>query len=348
MIPFTQLKNTHRHNLMEVLPLPKPYTVLVEPSSLCNFRCIQCFQSLSGENYFTRTRMNMPLDRFVRVIEQLKAWPGEKLKVLKLSLYGEPLLNPAFCEMLRIARKADLADRIETTSNVSRLTPEIAEAMVRFQLDYLRVSIYSPDEKRHREITSSSIKPAEIHENLRVLREIRKRLYSERPFISPKMLESYGEENERFMKMYADVGDEIYIDKPHSWIKVDEEADFMKRYYADSLPTARQDFSEHSSLRIACPMAFTTMAIRANGDVSPCCIDFIGGTNLGNVDQTSLRDLWESDEWFEFQKMQLENRKHENSSCAHCDIYRSDHYTRDNIDGFPVENLKNGRKHSGQ
>jgi hypothetical protein len=38
--------------------------------------------------------------------------------------------------------------------------------------------------------------------------------------------------------------------------------------------------------------------------------------------------------------MQLEDRKDENFSCARCDIYKSDHYTRDNIDGFPVARLR--------
>ena len=86
-------------------------------------------------------------------------------------------------------------------------------------------------------------------------------------------------------------------------------------------------------------MAFTTMAVRCNGDVSPCCVDFIGGTNLGNMEENSLQEIWNSQKWLDFQIMQLENRKHENSSCARCDIFQSDHYTRDNIDGFPVEKL---------
>ena len=87
-------------------------------------------------------------------------------------------------------------------------------------------------------------------------------------------------------------------------------------------------------------MAFTTMAVRSNGDVAPCCVDFIGGTNLGTVDERSLQEIWNSEPWYEFQRMQLEKRKHENYSCARCDIYLSDHYTRDNIDGFDARKLQ--------
>jgi radical SAM protein with 4Fe4S-binding SPASM domain len=339
MLKYTELKCTNRQNLMEVLPLRKPFTVLIEPSSLCNFKCIQCFQSIKGDSYFTRNRGNMPTTRFQQVIEQLKAWPGPKIKVLKLSLYGEPLVNTAFCEILRMAREADVAERIETTTNASLLSRDVAEKLVEFQLDYARVSIYASDQERHRAVTGSGMEIGSIHENLRVLQEIKKSKGSEKPFVSCKMLDAYGDENELFTRMYQDVSDEIYIDKPHSWIKVDG-ADFINNYYQNGADGVISDLKQNSTRRIACPMAFTTMAIRSNGDVSPCCVDFIGGTNLGNMEDHCLQEIWNSDPWYEFQKMQLENRKHENYSCARCDIYLSDHYTRDNIDGFPVEKLR--------
>ena len=339
MLKYTELKSTGRQNLREVLPLVKPFTVLIEPSSLCNFKCVQCFQSLREPSYFTRTQGTLPLARFRRVMEQLQAWPGPKLKVLKLSLYGEPLLNPDFCEMLRLAREADVAERIETTTNASLLSRDIAAKLVEYGLDYARVSIYASDQAKHLAVTGSALDIGVIHENLRVLQEIKTCRGSEKPFVSCKMLDAYGEENERFTRMYEDVADEVYLDKPHGWIQVDG-ADFIKKFYRDGAAGAMADLRQHSTRRIACPMAFTTMAVRSNGDVSPCCVDFIGGTNLGNVDKTSLQEIWNSDPWYEFGKMQLEDRKTENSSCARCDIHLSDHYTRDNIDGFPVEKLR--------
>lgn len=339
MINYTALKSTNRQNLREVLPLRKPFTVIIEPSSLCNFRCIQCFQSIKGDSYFTRSRGSMPMARFEKVIDDLKRWPGPRIKVLKLSLYGEPMVSPDFSEMLRVARHADIAERIETTTNASLLNPGIAERLVEHQLDYARVSIYATNQARLGAVTGSRLEIATIHENLRILQDVKRRRGSIKPFVSCKMLDSYSEENEHFLRMYADIADEVYIDKPHSWIQVDG-ADFIGSYYQAGTDKARSDLEAHSTQRVACPMAFTTMAVRSNGDVSPCCVDFIGGTNLGNIDEHGLQELWNGDAWFAFQKMQLENRKQENGSCARCDIYRSDHYTRDNIDGFPVEKLR--------
>ncbi len=338
MIRYTQLKSTDRKVLREVLPLAKPFTVLIEPTGLCNFRCIQCFQSLKDESYFTRTRAHMPLERFRKTVNQLREWPGERIKVLKLSLYGEPLLTPDFAEMLKIAREADVADRIETTSNVSLLTPEIARAMIEQQLDYLRVSIYAANPERFHEVTGSALDPARIHDNLAMLRDLKKQMGSERPFVSVKMLDSFDEENERFLNTYNDVADELYLDKPHGWINVPG-GGFVEKLYKDKTGEAARDRLANSTERVACPMAFTTMTVRANGDVSPCCVDFIGGTNLGNMETATLREIWESESWYRFQKLQLTGWKSLNHSCARCDIYLSDHYTRDNIDGFPAEKL---------
>ena len=260
MLKYTELKSSNRQNLLAVLPLSKPFTVLIEPTSLCNFKCIQCFQSLKTDSHFTRNRGHMPLARFQRVLEQLKAWPGPKIKVLKLSLYGEPLLHPEFCEMLRIAREADIAERIETTTNASMLSPEIAKKLVEYQLDYARVSIYASEQARHKAITGSSLEMATIHENLRILREIKTKSGSKKPFVSCKMLDSYGDENDRFVKLYQDVADEVYLDKPHSWIKVDG-ADFIQNYYRDTASGAKADLKQNSTRRVACPMVFTTMTV---------------------------------------------------------------------------------------
>lgn len=339
MIKYSELCATNRQNLREILPLAKPFTVLIEPSSLCNFRCIQCFQSITTESYFTRNQINMPMARFRRAIEQIKQWPGPRLKVLKLSLYGEPLVSPDFSAMLALAKQADIAERIETTTNATLLTPDIAESMVRHELDYLRVSIYATRQERHQSVTGSKFNIKRILENLENLQETKRRAGSEKPFVSCKMLDEFNDENERFLKIYRDVANEAYIDKPHSWIKVDA-VDFIQNYYGENVGEALSDFENLSTPRIACPMAFTTMAVRSNGAVSPCCVDFIGGTNIANIDEDTLPGIWNSDAWFEFQKLQLEGRKHENPSCARCDIYRNSHYTKDNIDSFPVEKLR--------
>ena len=339
MLRYTELKEHNRQDLKSVSPLAKPFTLIVEPTSVCNFRCVQCFQSIPDENYFTRNKAHMSMGIFKKVIDDMKKWSGPRLKVLKLSLYGEPLLNEHFCAMLKLARQADIAERIETTTNASLLNKKACAQLVEYGLDYMRVSIYSAIQKRHVEITGSRITIGSIHDKLRMLQDIKRERGSETPFVSVKMLDTYDEENEAFVRMYTDVADEVYLDKPHNWIAY-KDKDFIYELYKDGCQKAKNDLNVGSYGRIACTLPFFTLAVRSNGDVSPCCIDWLGGTNIGSICERSLEEIWDSDELYEFRKMQLEGRKDENSSCKNCRFYLNDYYMKDVIDGFPIEKLR--------
>lgn len=339
MIPYTHLKHHERQNLIDVIPLQKPFTLIIEPTSRCNFSCVQCFQSVGGESYFTRTRTVMTMACFEMVMAQLKAWPGPRFKVLKLSLYGEPFISKNFCEMLRRVKEADVAERTETTTNASLLTEATAERLVELGLDYLRVSIYSAIPEKQRAITNSVVPLARIHENLAVLQRVKKRRGSEKPFVGVKMLDTYGDENRLFEERFRDVADEVFLDKPHNWVAVKGRS-FIGALYGEGATRALADSGVSGSVRIACTQPFFTLAVRSNGDVGPCCIDWVGGTILGNIHRETVQEIWDGDRMYEFRKMHLEGRRHENESCRNCEFFLSDYYTRDSVDGFPVERLR--------
>lgn len=340
MKEYTKLKET-RHDLRSVIPLAKPYTVLIEPSNYCNFRCVSCFQSLQEANYITNHRHQMSIGQFQTIIDQLKNWEGDQLKVLKLSLYGEPFTNPHFCEMLRIAKQAHIAERIETTTNASLITAEIAERLVDYGIDYIRVSIYGGNQERYREVTGiKNVDINAIFENLKRIRELKRTKGKEAPFVSVKMLDTYGSENQEFMERFSPVADETYIDAPHNWIATEEKS-FLESLYPSPEKQEQMLKSRENAYRNrkSCPMPFTTLAIRADGAVSPCCIDWAGNTNLSNLEELSLQEIWNGISMYSFRKMQLEGRNHENASCRNCEFYKSSYYMLDDIDGLPIENL---------
>ena len=335
MIRYTELKSTKRHDLREVIPLEKPYTLLIEPSSRCNFRCRMCFQSAAQEE-FKDKRHNMDMALFRRIIDQAEAWQGERFKVLKLTIYGEPFMNPHFGEMLQIAREADIAERIEATSNASLLTEELGRSLIKGQMDYLRVSIYSALPQKQLEITSSGVPMQRVHDNLAMLQRLKKEMGSTKPFIACKMLDTYDEaENQVFRDVYGDVADELYIDEPHSWVEVKGE-DFIGRLYGGDVAKVKR----HMADRRVCPMPFTTLAVRSDGSVSPCCNDWYGGTNIGNAAKQSIEEIWYGRALYDFHVMQLEKRNHENVSCRGCSVYKSSYYTRDDIEDVPVSQLR--------
>ena len=99
MLEYTKLKEYKRQNLIEILPLKKPFTLLIEPSNYCNFRCVSCFQSLKSENYLTRHRGLIDMELYQKIIRQFQQWEGVKTESVWRAAHESALWrNAADCE----------------------------------------------------------------------------------------------------------------------------------------------------------------------------------------------------------------------------------------------------------
>lgn len=300
--------NQKRLNLAELIPLSKPFTVLFEPTSICNFSCEQCFHG--NENFHEILPKGfMKMKDFCKIVDDLKAWEGDKIKVVRLIGFGEPMLNSDLGSMVSYLKKADVAERIEITSNCSTLTAFLSETLIESGLDYLRVSIYATNQKRHNKITNTTFPIDKIYENLRVLKDLRDKKGKKKPFIYIKMLDAFNEkENQDFFDKYTNLADEIAIEKSHQWLN-----------------------NETSNQRIVCPQPFKMLSIHYNGDTIVCDPDWKGNTIIGNVFTEQIQNIWKGKRMQDFWNMQLEGRRKENLSCRHCSFI-NDVYVLDNID----------------
>lgn len=309
MEKYTNLKLS-RVNLQEAIPLAKPFTLLIETTSLCNFSCTQCFHSREDFHSFI-PRGFLDNDDYNRLLADLKTWPGEKLKVIRFIGFGEPMLHRQFGDMLIECRNADVCERMEVTSNCSLLTPKIAQKLLDASLDYLRISIYAASQERHEQITKSKISVEQIYNNIVYLRKLRGA--QERPFIYIKMLDSFDEaENKRFFDLYTDLADEIALEQPHSWLN--------------------NHLKDQEELHI-CPQPFKMMSIHFNGDVILCDPDWKSNTFIGNVFQKGIQNIWNNEKHKNFLALQLKGLRKNNPSCRECSFLNRN-YVMDNLDNL--------------
>jgi radical SAM protein with 4Fe4S-binding SPASM domain len=82
-----------------------------------------------------------------------------------------------------------------------------------------------------------------------------------------------------------------------------------------------------------------SMVINNIGDCLMCTHDPAKGTSIGNANESTLQELWNGPEMFEFRRMLLEDRRSDNRICAHCDWFQL-FPPEDDVDGFPVERLR--------
>lgn len=340
MSQFTIISHDRRP-LSEMLPLSKPLSLFVEPTNLCNFRCTPCVHGSDNTRNDLKPLRHMEMSLFNKLIRELREWDGPRLKLLRLAMLGEPFINPEFCDMVRIAKEANVAERVDTFSNGSLLTQDASRRLIEYGLDIIRFSIYAAEDKHHREVTRANCKVGTIRDNIKRLRDLRDVAGKIKPYIFVKMFDTYSDENQEFFDLYQGIADEIGLEKVHNATNYSGN-DLVSMYYNDSEKELKANQEYKASLhkgRIACPRPFIAMVINNIGDCLMCTHDPAKGTKIGNSCESTLQELWNSGNMFEFRKMLLENRKHENRICARCDWFQL-FPEEDNVDGFPVESLK--------
>lgn len=126
--------DTKRTNLRDVIPLSAPFTLQIEPTRYCNFRCFFCMHHSRGtENDLLEQSglrlMHMDMGLYDRLLEQIADFPVQP-KMINFCGIGEPFMNPRFCEMVRRLRSSGYTGRIVTYSNAALLTPKLIDELV--------------------------------------------------------------------------------------------------------------------------------------------------------------------------------------------------------------------------
>lgn len=335
---FEENYASNRIILRERIPLELPLCISFEASDICNFRCVMCHHGNPEFNSYEQVNQNMKLSLLQKCVDELVSWcaeVGQKVKLIKLYALGEPLVNPDIVEMVRIIKEANICNEIEITSNSSLLSEEIGRGLVDCGLDIFRASIYSVFPQRNAEITQSSFKPDIIRDNIMRMKRYRDQQGKQKPFISAKMIDSYSDENEVFFQKYEQVADEVYLDK----IMDDSgNGELIRRYYRESSEKA---FSDQVRVRVktkrkSCTYPFTHMTIKGNGQVVVCCVDWKLKTLIGDASKSSLREIWNSKELYDFRCMTLLTKGQKNEMCRECEIPLRG-YPEDDIDGISIE-----------
>lgn len=148
MLTYTQLRSTPRVNLATAVPLAAPFTVYVEPTNICNFRCVMCPESFSDYRELAGYYEKMPMELFEKILSDLKAFG--RIKTMKFYFEGEPLLHPQLPTMIRMAADSGFIERTELTTNGSLLNEKRSAELLDSGLKYLRFSIYSVDAQGHK------------------------------------------------------------------------------------------------------------------------------------------------------------------------------------------------------
>lgn len=300
-----------RTKLAEVVPLDTPFTAFVFPTTFCNFKCIYCAHSLGDEGMkekYNFVKENMSMETFENIINQFKQFP-RKLKMLSLTGQGEPFFNKNIAKMVKMAKDADIAERVEIISNAGLLTKELADDLVAAGLDTLRISMQGLNSEKYKEICGADIDFDKFMENIRYLYANKK---NTNLFVKIMDVALDEGEEEKFYELFGNCSDRMYVEKMlpvYSGVAV-----------TDGIEQNKDRYGRQIEQRKVCPLPFFMLGIFPNGDVEPCD-GIYKPVVLGNVNETTLLQMWQGKKLKEFWKMQLnlsKDGKNQNPKCANC------------------------------
>ncbi|HXB97241.1 MAG TPA: radical SAM/SPASM domain-containing protein [bacterium] len=325
--PYSDLRKAPRLALADAVPLPGPLSIHIEPTNVCNFKCVFCPESFDDFHEVSGGKFMLAPPDFDRVARQIKAMGT--VKTINFYMMGEPFLNRNLCAYIRLAKDLGAAEKLIVTSNGSLLGQALWQPVLDSGLDYLRISIYGGDEGRQKSNTQAGVPLSRIQENIRGLKALRDGQGLAKPFIYVKMIESPdAAENQAFLERFRGVGDEVQLEPVMNWndpvegnlSKLSETELLEKPYFAKK--------------KEKCPFPFYMLIINADLKVGICCVDWNKKTIIGDLNTQSLSEVWNGKALRDFQLAHLEGKRHSLDACAKCTYL---HTAPDNLDALSAE-----------
>lgn len=327
-IEAKDLRVNKREDLSKKIPLPFPYVMYIEPTNLCNFKCIFC---PTGDKMLLkkvgRPEGLMKMELYKKIIDDIKN-SGYTLRLLSLYKDGEPLVNPYFPEMVQYAKDSKICDRIWTKTNGALLNPELNSKLVNCGLTWMGISVEAVSSEKYLKIADAHIDYEQFKSNIKDLFSKKKSDFHLYIKIADSGLTE--QEKQKFYDDFSPICDTIAIEKLMGW-SYSSVKDFTLGTNPDTydgLPFTEEE---------VCSYPFYVMAVNFNGSVSLCGNDWSHSTIVGNLNNESILEVWNGEKLYNFRKMLLTGKRKLNRACGDCYYLK---IVPDNIDNEKDSILK--------
>ncbi len=268
--------------LIKSVYCPKITSIQFEVTNNCNLKCKMC----PVNNGMKRKRGFMNFNLFKKIIDE-----NPRVEFGLFFNWGEPLLHPRICDMLKYAKNKGIKTFI--TTNITLLDSK--EKMKKFlECNLARVTISLDGfETSYTKIRGYDYKIVE--ERLKQLIRLKDELGLETKIdinmvIMPET-EKYVPE---FFKKWKNIVDRIQI-QPNISFTPRTRKSRCKEFWRGNL------------------------IILWDGKVVPCCVDYEGQMILGDANKESLNKIWNSPSTKKFR--QMHNKKNFPAVCQNCNEY---------------------------
>jgi radical SAM protein with 4Fe4S-binding SPASM domain len=271
-----------------------PPLIQVEPTSICNYRCVFCYQT---DNIFTERQQGfmgmMSLDVFKRIIDQIAG----QCEALTLASRGEPLICKEIVPMLQYIQGKFLALKMNT--NASLLNEEKCHAILESGMNTLVFSADAAEEPTYSQFRVGG-NLDRVVKNIILFRDIRRKHYPNSRLITRVSgVKVPGTPDLAQMDTFwGEMVDQVAFVTYNPWENVYE--------------------SPVNELAIPCSDLWRRMFIWWDGTVNPCDVDYRSTMSVGKIHDSSVSSLWRSPGYEKLREHHLSKQRSQCSPCQRC------------------------------
>ncbi|WP_235826925.1 radical SAM/SPASM domain-containing protein [Aliarcobacter vitoriensis] len=254
--------------------------VHIEITNICNLKCTFCPPKILPNK-------SMDLELFEKLNKELKEVTNE----LAYHIVGDPLVLSSLNDFLNISKENSLRVNITTTAN--NISQKHYETLLNSAIKQINFSINSYNANSHKKSLDEYLEPIidfvkfaqkQVHEyfiNFRIWNLDEEKSAKE---FNKKVFDRLNKEFNTSLNI-----DEIYKEKPKN-IKIARKVFINFDEYFNWPDLKNETISETGF----CYGLNSHFGILASGDVVPCCLDKDARINLGNIKNSSIKEILNS------------------------------------------------------
>lgn len=269
-----------------------PEIVQIESTNMCNAKCVFC-----PRDEMHRPEGIMSMELFRKVVDQCA---DLGITHVRLHNYGEAFLDRQLVEKVRYAKDRGIRE-VGMISNGSLITERVARSIIEAGLDAINISVDASGREVF-ESTRLGLNYDKVIANIERLVRIRAELGKRRP----KLILSFVRQNnsadeQAFIEHWRAIADKIHVTDLHNW---------------------GGTLNHDSDVNYPCYRPWLTFTVLWDGRVSLCCADFDGQTVLGDLNTSSIKEVWNSPAYRQVRRDHLDHGGP--AVCQSCDLPRKD------------------------
>jgi len=277
-----------------------PSHLMIEVSSACQLKCPLC---PLGNGRLSRPRQLMKMQTFKRIVDDI----ADYIYHININGMGEPLLNENICEMIRFAKANHIY--VDLYTNLQIENQDVIEGLVEAGLDAILISCDGATKDIYEKYRINGDFDRLLN-NIKVLVETKKRAKSIKPEVNIQFI--LFEHNENQLPQMTELvkslqADNFIIKRPFLfWSDQKDASVFLPKN--EQVNMYRRGNPHEAKLRwqgktkSQCDLLWGSSVILADGAVVPCCFDYDGKMQLGNVNQDSFTAIWNNPSYRSFRR----------------------------------------------